>query len=592
MPQVSARIEIAAQRCVIWQEAYGYPGQANSYVCPLGPEPGKAWLLLTRKQIDEIEPSDRDGATLKFALYDLTEGKSLQSLEVEGMVFLRGQRMMMGKPDDENAVYLTEWADHRWWAWNFNNTTATSPGSFNVRMPSPEDPHQYYEQSRRSAGGSVSDYTWQTMLDNIWQRLPDSYAGLGPTLPYTPSVAPDGWEVKDCHALGTLAKMLSEIGCTIGFDPTDKTYSYVRLGQSQDEPDDLPRPVFDAEMITNVHAFCPRYSVSVFAKWEREHGTQDTTDEDVNWRFSTHSTQQTTISGTGSEGTKETQWHDVKDYLNSADRSARKQEFSDNLENDRKTPESLKRYSGIRTDQLPGPQVKVVLWRHWGDGFVTEVVRRPGVASAMRVLPDGRMDGQWKSIDRLQRGPDFGQQTFPVYPQLMEFITIKEGSPGLVTEPNADGLYDAIINRVGIPSYQMVWARMVDYKGSEDGNADVLSGVTRLGRMMGTATSAEGSEGSAERRPLYWIFMGSYGMKPVIEFELTATLTGNSSAAANITGSGADQYGHGEEHNSEPVTILNAMGNAFKGVSGDEGIAYHHKGTQYICMQIVCPPPP
>ncbi len=193
--------------------------RANSYSCPLGAEPGSAWLLMLRNDLDKL-----DGNTshqLKWV-----DGK--RTLTIASLVIVKSSVMNLALAGDKKAACLVEFQDERRILKKFSSINS----QYNVRIPAPSTTSGAGLYYTDSIDTSVV-WTWQTMLDDIWENLPGAAVGSGPALPYTPDGTPDGWRWIGESAWDALHEVLAKVNCTTAYNPILDTHSYIRLGTTQ-----------------------------------------------------------------------------------------------------------------------------------------------------------------------------------------------------------------------------------------------------------------------------------------------------------------------------------------------------------------------
>lgn len=170
-------------------------GKANTFRNPLGPEPGRGWLLLRKEQVDELNTSPA-----RFTLQFDSGDPEQESLKLKDIVFVRGTCLSPGWRGDKLAPYLVEVADVRiLFRW------VTIDKAYNLRDAS----NQYVE----STMNGTAAWTWAGMIEDIWTRcvLDEDFPGL----PFTPEGTPDGFAYWAMPAWDALNHALTRIGCAI-----------------------------------------------------------------------------------------------------------------------------------------------------------------------------------------------------------------------------------------------------------------------------------------------------------------------------------------------------------------------------------------
>jgi hypothetical protein len=195
-------------------------GRANSITCPLGIEPGSAWILLSRV----------DGGTLdRNAAHSLSWLHEFGTTTWQGY-YLHSQKLINVDGDGMAAVF-TELRDKR----EVLKLSAINR-RFNVMKPLPftlgdgadRIRSKYFNDSLNA--GSL--YTWAQAWAGIWNELP-AIAGAAPALPFDPPGHPKNFAFSGHAWCEAVPQFLAAIGCTIGYDPVADTFSVVRLGAPQ-----------------------------------------------------------------------------------------------------------------------------------------------------------------------------------------------------------------------------------------------------------------------------------------------------------------------------------------------------------------------
>lgn len=198
----------------------GFPtpfwGLANSIHCPVGMNPGSAWFLTTR-----------------------AAGQAAQKNSFQGLVWTDGTRrtifqnyvlhraVLVGPNGDSKAPYLLEFRDKR----QVLRMSAIDQ-EYNVRRSNRFGDtgvgDMYYTDSRNSG----SDWTWQTMFENVWSRLPSAIRGTAPTLPYTPVSEPENFRFHG-SAWEAIAEILQATHSVLCLNPITDVFTVQRLSTAQ-----------------------------------------------------------------------------------------------------------------------------------------------------------------------------------------------------------------------------------------------------------------------------------------------------------------------------------------------------------------------
>ncbi len=276
-----------------------YPGQpyprtallANGLICPGGPAPSRGYILMLRRDIDNLNKNAAQ------SLY-VNDGNG-NWITFQGLYWINGRNISPGSTNDPTAVYLCEIADSRWLC---QNPTYKVPinAQYNVRAPGYGG--AYYQGTMQyvgtlsgvlatgssvvtgisstaslTAGMTVSlakdpgpsdanmppantiasvdsgsqitltypvtttgtttlyfykAWTWSTMAGDIWALMTGAL-GTFPGLPITPDGAPEDWKFPGCGAWQALNQVLYRCGCMIAPDlrqTIGSQYSIVQIG--------------------------------------------------------------------------------------------------------------------------------------------------------------------------------------------------------------------------------------------------------------------------------------------------------------------------------------------------------------------------
>lgn len=188
-------------------------GKANAYSCAAGAEAGRAWLLMSRGELDRI---------------DLTKYQPLVMEEGERALFARltvldARCVIPADLGSEGGVYLLEAADRR-----FDLGRVPAVRAYNVY---PRKGASAFNASTLNAG---QPWTWDQAAADLWATLntcTDAFGvGAYPGLPYVPAGRPEGFAFWGWNALDALESLLAAIRCAIRYDPIRDTFGIFRIG--------------------------------------------------------------------------------------------------------------------------------------------------------------------------------------------------------------------------------------------------------------------------------------------------------------------------------------------------------------------------
>lgn len=404
----ATEITLAGRTCLLADPAK-YPGaaqKANSYRCSTGRQPGTAYLLLKRSDVDTLDKTA--GLTLSFTSTDLSAAPTQTTTQTfVGLYFVEARRMLRGSEDDGNAAFLVKLQDVR----RILALSGAGGAQYNVRAAGIGQ--KFLEATRNSS----SDWTWSTMIGDLWSKLTGSLAGSVPTLPFTPHGTPEDCDFTGVSAWEALHQVLDKLQMTTVYNPTDGTFSIVSLGAAQSLTvpaagggteevtlDEYAGPfTFNAEKQTGLTVEIPETIRVWFPTWHDLFGRSWDQAWDGSWNTSrTAKYEDVATSQSGAKsGSIVDCWDDLSaEYngdgtlQNDTDLSDRADEIAAKwLQNARITPRH-KVVIGIDSAVLPGSEIREVCWRQWGGregGSVTEWI---AVAGHTRSLPRRRQGNE------------------------------------------------------------------------------------------------------------------------------------------------------------------------------------------------------
>lgn len=491
--------------------------RALSFFCPVGREPSRAYVIITKE--DLLAHSAVIDAPFTLKLTDRDQFGRPVEASFTGLYWVKAIRIGGGHPSASTGDYLVELADLRWlWSrWSVMDS------DYNVRRPAPAASSGvglYYSSSL--TGGSF--WTWSEMCGDIWTRLPG--AGAFPNLPYNPDGIPYNFRFRGVNALDALQEVLGRINCAIARNPITGAWSIVYLGAAQTGLVDAELLVKDAwlDNADPLQSGAARYPETVRVFFNRQavhHGTEkDTVGDGQNWDTqSIYSKDIATNKNGALAGTIAALWDDLPVEIK-FDGTRNNQSSLDDRATERaaKYLASLDRgqlarivYTGLIKTILPGSQIKAVKWSQGANqGLRTETIRYDGAPSGTGC---GGLD-QWPSVGEHMTPPDYARRSFPLWPRLLQPVQIwdDEEDVGADLTPESNGLWKGRVLRLD-PGGTLVgtndawdplddcWIAVANYPagGSYDSTAKLPNGQRFLGRLNGSATI------SGTTKPLYLI---------------------------------------------------------------------------------------
>jgi len=485
---------------------------ANSYWCPLGPAPGRAWVLMLRRDLDAVlaKPSSYHELVLETRGDAPTVRLAFPKLLVE-----KSRRLLPGKSADPDALYLVELADKRILVDRFSDTGGLA---FNVRS---------YAQAQSYLSESAG-HTWASAVAVVWNTM-SNVLGAFPGLPagYAPDGQPENVRFTGVNAWHALNHLLAQIGCTVAYDPVADSFSIVRLGSTQPSVPDAwagADTLLDADPLDTAASGFPATIRVYFHSHNQSYGQESDTEPSNNWSIVGHSASvdvPTNIAG-AVPGTVLVLWDTLPRLLdednapaNSAALTARAAERAANWIADRQTSGERRLMVLARlVDVRPGAQVKAVLWRAWGPnrgGTATEIVTHPGLPVRVMGGSTALAGIAWHECEPAAESflpPDLARHSYPNYPRLPNIVQVDDGSspPGESVSPNGAGLFSGKVRRWvagSLTTLESCWIRPVDLESGESPDPANVVSLRQLDCYLGRLSGVETFGGST--RPIYTV---------------------------------------------------------------------------------------
>jgi hypothetical protein len=482
--------------------------KANSICCPLGKDPGSAFVLLTRRDLNALAVN---------GLHSLVWTDNGTTTTFADLVIANADCMSLSLTDPDSC-YLVELVDKRQ-----QLKLSAINAQYNVRVPAGprQTTEEYYYPESLNAGAL---WTWQTMLDDMWGELP-AIAGTSPTLPYSPGGNPESLRFIGVNAWNSYHAVIAKLGCEIKLNPFTGVFSLVRRGQAQAGLAAAMaalsgRRVYDYNKFDPTRTDSPETIRVYFHKRAEDgHGTEKDTPRVDNWEMSPAHEEDVASAITGAEvGTVLPVWDDLPALVdengtvtNTAALATRAAEVAANIAARIAVQVDRVHYGGCITTILPGEQVSKVVWRDYADGhgLVTEVhSSKPEEVAA-------------GCVDENLQGPDLARRSHPVYPDLAQQIVVYHESAayGEFVEANSDGLHPGYIVRVSDQEttyLERIWILFTN-------NFEIWAGQVLAvqesqhgpARLSGVVTS------DGETYPLYRLEHGEQHWQCVNQTELT-----------------------------------------------------------------------
>lgn len=492
----SINIRFANRNCIL-ADPSKYPlaaDKANSYTCPRGPHPGRAFVLMHKPDVDGIRGNGINEA------YPLEFFAGNKAAKFPKMYWHLGHNVSGGHTSDKDRVYMCELVDKREILRMCGCTK-----QYNLRVPAPPDNPGSTVLSfhAESLNGGVAVWTWQQVIADLWALLPN-IAGATPTLPVTPVGSPIDLQFFE-GVLDAIEEIANKVQCTLAYDPIADTFSLVKLGATQNGLAAIVNGytnlyLDDADPISGAVTRAPETIRVCFHRVDKHYGTERTTPRLNNWLTGSVWVEPVATGTPGAVvNTSITLWDDlpaVADFsgtvTNTADLTARANQVAAAWLVNAGQSHGRRLYQGICPEFRPGSELESVCWRNFSDGFCTEILKKP--------IELNRSVGRPGIHRENYARPDLARRTFPHYPPVVNLVEIDDD------EETANGLFSGVICRINpetgnYSQHESVW---IDH--TDQAVAQVIDGERYLGRLQGTA-----SDGAGDYRPLYVVQKGGSG---------------------------------------------------------------------------------
>jgi hypothetical protein len=169
-------------------------GRANGFVFPRGFDPGRGYVLMTRSDASALSRNTAD-----HSLAFTTGGSGGATVTFSKLLIEHIEELTGTDQTDNKAICLVELADLR----VLGQFTSINK-AYNVLYPDESD---YYNFS--ADGGSP--WTYQSMIEDIWDLMPASFGALNTADADFPSGTPNNYVFRGCTAWDALRKVCDDI---------------------------------------------------------------------------------------------------------------------------------------------------------------------------------------------------------------------------------------------------------------------------------------------------------------------------------------------------------------------------------------------
>jgi len=449
-----------------------WEGKPNGYYTQLGTEPGNAFLLISKKDLDNLD---------KAADFSLVFHYGSASVNLSGLRFAYAHALYTDSHDPGNQTpYLLCLQDKRAWF----RMSVLNNHAYNCLCPSPpEDADASADFSSQTSlyyadsltGGNL--WSWQDMLDDLWDELPGQGPGDCPTLPFAPDDYPRNFRFVGVPTMDAIQCILDKLHCGLAYSVTSAIFSFVDLSEDQ-----------DLTSITNVEllsSYAPVQGPSTnhpetirvfFHRREEHHGTErEIKQASGNFIDAGPYTKDITTSlADAVAGTVLPLWDDMPavyafdgTHLNQAACDARATEVAGDYKDRLNNVTGWARYllRGLQSTVLLGSKIGRMSWSDKGHpeiGMATELVGPSVPADALfqpfPTAPSGPNQLQlgsppFSSREAITPGreslapTDIMRQGFPVYPRVFQYVQAIPNSGKRYSSANASGVFEGKVMR-------------------------------------------------------------------------------------------------------------------------------------------------
>jgi hypothetical protein len=400
-----------------------WASKAISFACPVGPMPGKGYLLLLRRDLDNLDINER---------HDLVISSENGNITIKNLLIIKAVCLTPGMAGDKNSCYLVEVIDKRWSAKN-------KPIEIQVNILAPNSKDEYYKSSINP--NTYLPWTWEEIIRHIWET--NDTLGEFTSLPYTPSGTPQGYQFLGVDSYDALNVLLAKIHCSLRWNPQTDIFDIVEIGAKDNLDqlivDKLSYLIYDAEVIESNKARVANKVRVYFNKVHMHYGQEISTSEtEKQWITDSIYYKEFNASEFDVDESKldssntQVLWDDLKAVVN----------YNNSIENDTELETKareiatkyyksifeggnrlLKKYSGIHNEFNVSGELKYVTWKFTTNGVTTEIARTIGFIDGMDVV------SQYMYLEDTENlmAPDFSRATFPNYFPQLQLIEILEG---------------------------------------------------------------------------------------------------------------------------------------------------------------------
>lgn len=584
-------------------------GLANSLFCPLGPAPTRAFFLMQKREVNQLDLNAPHTVAWNMTASDNADGSSptTTSLTFNGLYVVKAERLLHGAADDFNALYLVELADGRYIA-----AMKSDSGVVQANLRS-------YANTASYLTGTTTYGTWDNLLSALWIACGTlgSYPGLPGGLPI--DGAPENTWVMGKNAYRTLNAILDQLDCAIEPDPFSLNFSIVQLGSNQTIPDEAATLKWNGQPFTPTATQSAASLAFYHCFHYQAYGQERDTELANNWAVNGEGTINTLATNiTGGKGTLAF-WDDLSVILDEYNQPTNTSSVN-TRDSNRKTryvtrmgvSNQHRIHTGLLNTLTPGGKIRATIWRNLGDGksnmlggTVTEFIACNDFVNDFRRSggPDTPtwFDRELFPPEREQYAPpDLGRRSYPNYPRLPNIVQVSHagGTAGNSVQPDATAnpppnggagvsLHSGYVKRFvggGMATLDPCWILFVDNFDVNNGNVQAIQGeYYGPARLSGVATV------STQLLPVYTVRNGSLAAaKEMVVFEITSTgtpalgMTGFANAKICYLDPLLGEYvGSNAQADQIVVTDFYRNEGEWQGLQGYRGVAKRRTDSRY-----------
>jgi len=393
--------------------------KANSYRCPIGEETGVAHLLMLRRDVQQI--STAGYKTLVMG------DDAFGSVTFPGMIFDSAYRLLPGSSQDPNALYLVKAVDKR-----FIAAQSFCNQRFNLRYPNSSQAADNANLdlkmgfASQTVNGGTTPYTWTQIIQQIATSLQGGAGSIVIPSSLSLTSTPENLRFDCISGWRAMCDVANRIGSECKYDPIADSFSMVEMGGDTTNPmgqqggagtsqgltdgvtqrTQSDQLLEDAETIVGTYRYPEKVSVC-FPVIDGDSNTFGLVNKnnghfyniDIAGSSITPSRYSSPNGSTPLTGTRQilydamlALWTDVTvtDPDNKTDLTTRATEVATEFyKSIRDCTPAKQVFNGAR-QFVPGATISEVIWREFGDGLKTEVIRyQPRTQwSIQRELPE------------------------------------------------------------------------------------------------------------------------------------------------------------------------------------------------------------